>query len=117
MRSSSVRLRPILAVAAIAGLLFVLVLATFNLSPRAALASHDGGADNFLIDMDPTGNAATSVGPIQGCARINKNGVQDADEDAIDTVFADIVRERHPCRSSHDGIHGDGQARCGPGDR
>ncbi len=59
--------------------------------PEPALASHAGGADNWLIDMDPTGNTATSIGSVETCARINRNGFQDADEDGVDSVQLDVV--------------------------
>ncbi len=61
---------------------------------QVARASHTGGADNFLIDMDPTlspQNTATSLGSIQLCARINDNGLLDADEDSLNQVVVDIV--------------------------
>jgi hypothetical protein len=57
----------------------------------AALATHDGGADNFLIDMAPTGNAATTVRTVETCAEIDPNGVQDADEDSVDALDVDVV--------------------------
>jgi hypothetical protein len=88
MRSSSVRLT-LLAAAAIA--VVVLFVAGDFVSPRPVLASHTGGADNFLIDMNATGNTATSITSIELCARINENNVQDADEDGIDTVSIDVV--------------------------
>ncbi|HET9476431.1 MAG TPA: thrombospondin type 3 repeat-containing protein [Dehalococcoidia bacterium] len=90
MRSCSVRL-PLLAAAAIAGLLVVFAPHGLAVDSRAVLASHRGGADNILLDMDPAGNTATSIGSIQSCARINPNGVQDADEDAIDAISIDVV--------------------------
>jgi hypothetical protein len=69
----------------------LIVLIDSSERPHSALASHTGGADNFLIDMDPTGNTATSVGSVQTCARVNPNGVKDADEDVIDGVGIDIM--------------------------
>jgi hypothetical protein len=39
------------------------------------------------IDMDPSSgssNTSSSLGTRQSCARINENGVIDADEDAVD---------------------------------
>jgi hypothetical protein len=47
--------------------------------------------DNLSVDMDPTGNSATAVGSVQDCAAIIKDGIQDADEDDVDTVFIDVV--------------------------
>jgi hypothetical protein len=57
----------------------------------SASATHNGGADNYLIDMDPSGNTASNIGTIQSCARINRNGVKDADEDSVDTIELDLV--------------------------
>ena len=37
------------------------------------------------------GNTATSVGTIETCRRINKNGVLDADEDVVDGLYVDVV--------------------------
>lgn len=77
MRSSSVRLwLPVAPAIAV----FLLFVSGDFVSPTPVLASHTGGADNFLIDMDPTGNTATSITSIESCARINENNVQDADE-------------------------------------
>ncbi|HSP54274.1 MAG TPA: hypothetical protein VLS25_01690, partial [Dehalococcoidia bacterium] len=90
MRSSSVRL-PFFAAAAIAGLVLAFASNGSPASPRPALATHDGGADAFLIDMDPAGNTSTSVGPVETCVRLNPNGVQDADEDGVDSIILDIV--------------------------
>jgi hypothetical protein len=69
----------------------LLLLAVVSLDSDSAAANHAGGADNFLIDMDPAGNTATSIGSIESCARINENNIQDADEDAIDRILIDVV--------------------------
>jgi hypothetical protein len=54
------------------GIAFVVVLASsFLEAPHRASASHAGGADFFLIDMDPSGNTATSIGTVDPCARIH----------------------------------------------
>ncbi|HSP54275.1 MAG TPA: hypothetical protein VLS25_01695 [Dehalococcoidia bacterium] len=90
MWGSSVRL-PFLAAAATAALLLLFLSNGLDMGPRIALATHAGGADAFLIDMDPTGNMATGVASIQTCGRINPNGVQDADEDGVDSINVDVV--------------------------
>jgi len=73
----------------------VALLALFVLSSAAdapnVQATHNGGADFFLLDMDPVGNTATSIGTIEPCARINPNGIVDADEDSVDVVDIDVV--------------------------
>lgn len=48
-------------------------------------------ADAISVDMDTAGNAALSLGPRDVCARLNVNGVQDADEDAVDVVEMDVT--------------------------
>jgi hypothetical protein len=68
-----------------------LVAVLFVTSESTAHASHSGGADFFLLDMDPTGNTASSIGSIEPCARINPNGFADADEDGIDFIEIDAV--------------------------
>ena len=62
-------------------------------------ASHAGGMDAMTIDMDPSAtpaNTATSIGSIQSCARINENGMMDADEDGIDTLTVDVLADNIP---------------------
>jgi hypothetical protein len=89
MKVPSGRLTAFLTVVlAATALLFILSLGG---QLRPSLASHAGGADFFLIDMDPTGNTATSIGTVEPCARVNPNGIQDADEETIDSVDIDIV--------------------------
>jgi len=67
------------------------ILTSGHYAPRPVFATHIGGADYILLDMDTAGNTATSVGPFQPCAQVIRNGVQDADEDAVDSIAADIV--------------------------
>ncbi len=71
-------------------------LAATGAADHAAVASHALGASAFSIDMDPTGNTATSLGSRQTCARITANGVQDADEDATDAVDLDVTATAVP---------------------
>jgi hypothetical protein len=86
--------------------LALLVSATIGLlavdagATGTAEASHAGGMDAMLIDMDPSGSPANTsvpgsgvseVGSIESCARINENGIQDADEDSIDAIEIDVV--------------------------
>ena len=62
-------------------------------------ASHAGGMDAMTIDMDPSAtpaNTATSIGSIQSCARINENGMMDADEDGVDTLTVDVLAVNIP---------------------
>ncbi len=50
--------------------------------------------DNVLMDMEDDAtpaNAATSVGTVEVCGSINKNGVLDADEDSVDALTVDVV--------------------------
>jgi hypothetical protein len=56
-----------------------------------------GSMQAMRFDMDATGNAATSLGPVEDCARINENNNLDADEDATaDTVEFDITASGIP---------------------
>jgi len=55
-----------------------------------------GGMAVMSIDMDPTGNTSTSVGTLEQCARINKNGVKDADEDVVDGLIIDVTASGIP---------------------
>ena len=72
-------------------------------SPKSIEASHTGAADNFALDMNPSAtpaNTATSLGSRQTCARIEANGLQDADEDAVDAIIIDVtatnITSAHP---------------------
>ena len=79
--------------------ILLLLLAAGGLGSTPAQASHAGGADFFAVDMDPSStpaNTATSLGSIEGCARIVNNDAQDGDEDAVDTVTVDIVVSNIP---------------------
>jgi len=49
------------------------------------------GMDAMSVDMDPSGNTATSIGPREFCARINRNGAMDADEDTVDGLTIDVT--------------------------
>jgi hypothetical protein len=58
------------------------------------IATSPPSAQRFSVDMDPTavpGNTAMSVGTRETCARINENGIMDADEDMVDTVEFDVT--------------------------
>jgi hypothetical protein len=49
---------------------------------------------DLSIDMEEEatpGNTATSVGSIETCRRIDKNGILDADEDVLDGLYVDVV--------------------------
>jgi len=69
----------------------LLAVVSFAQPPAEVQANHEVTADFFLIDMDPTGNTATSIGTIETCARINENNVLDADEEAVDALDIDVV--------------------------
>jgi hypothetical protein len=84
---------------AIAGLFCVSVVLLLASADGPAQASHAGGMDAMTIDMDPSAppaNTATSIGSIQSCARINENGVMDADEDGVDTMTVDVLADNIP---------------------
>ncbi len=59
------------AVAALSALVTVLALASLS---HLAQASHAGGMDAMSIDMDPTGNTATSLGTRQSCGEALPGG-------------------------------------------
>ncbi len=50
--------------------------------------------DNLAFDMEDDAtpaNTATTIGSTDRCRRINKNGILDADEDAVDSLVVDVV--------------------------
>ncbi|HET9477640.1 MAG TPA: thrombospondin type 3 repeat-containing protein [Dehalococcoidia bacterium] len=66
---------------------------------QTARANHEGGMDLMALDMHPgatPANLATSIGSTEPCARINKNGFVDADEDSADAVWADVTATNIP---------------------
>jgi len=80
--------------------LAVTLFAAFRLAQTSA--SH-GGMDAMSIDMDPSAapaNTAASLGTRQDCARINENGILDADEDAVDTVQFDVTALNIPAANA-----------------
>lgn len=71
---------------------FAILISPTDLSPTEdAVAGYTNGAAAFLLDANPSGNTATSLGEIDTCARIDLNGIQDADESSVDTVTIDIA--------------------------
>lgn len=63
-----------------------------NLTPTPATPV--GGMDAMSVDMDPSSapaNTATSIGSREFCARINENGIVDADEEEVDTLELDVT--------------------------
>lgn len=73
----------------------------------------EGEIDAISIDMDPSSspaNTATSIGSREFCARIDVNGVQDADEDGVDTLELDVtvgpegIPAEHPMMGFQAGI-------------
>jgi hypothetical protein len=52
--------------------------------------------DAMSIDMNTSGNSDIALGMRQTCARINENGVQDADETGVDSVTFDTTAEGVP---------------------
>src|SRR4029450_3392939 len=79
----------LVALAMVALLALLAVFGPSNFGAPAE-ATH-GGMDTMSIDMDTSGNSAASLGALQQCARINRNGVMDADEDVTDGVIIDIT--------------------------
>jgi hypothetical protein len=56
--------------------------------------SSPGTIAEIAIDADHAGNPASGLGlipSVENCAEIANNGIQDADEDAVDAVFLEIV--------------------------
>ena len=59
---------------------------------QCANAINDDSPDDSRVnDGCPTELPSSVVTPPQTCARINENGIQDADEDNIDTLLVDIT--------------------------
>src|SRR3972149_7554428 len=80
-----------------------IVLVGLSASSGPVAASHAGGADAFSVDMNPfgpTSNTATALGSRQTCAGIKLNGVQDADEDAVDKVIFDVTATQIPASTA-----------------
>ena len=48
------------------------------------------------VDMTPSGNTATSILSIVPCAQLNANGIQDAEETAVDTLTFDVTAQLIP---------------------
>src|SRR5438094_1689479 len=59
---------------------------------RPADASN-GGMDVMSIDTNASGNSADTVGTVDQCAQIQKDGVQNYDEDFIDGVIIDVTAQ------------------------
>ncbi|HSP54113.1 MAG TPA: cohesin domain-containing protein [Dehalococcoidia bacterium] len=80
-------------------LLPLILLVDRSLNQPSVMASHAGGASAISIDMNPDSspaNTATSLGTRETCARISVNGVQDADEDTVDSVNLDVTISQVP---------------------
>ncbi len=92
-----------LALAALA-VLAVTAATEFGGSARADVK----GMAAMSLDMDPDGtpaNTATSLGSIEGCARINANGTLDADEDTTaDTITVDVTATDIPVAAPMQGF-------------
>jgi hypothetical protein len=70
----------------------------FN-GPECTEVVPPGSPDLVAVDMDPSlvvPNTATSISTVETCARLNDNGITDADEDAVDTIDVDVVVEDIP---------------------
>lgn len=76
---------------ALAALALLIVAVVAVSEGRSQAGEFAPGMEAMRIDMDVTGNDATTVGTVEQCARIDVNGVQDADETDIDTVTFDVV--------------------------
>src|SRR5574341_2638 len=77
-------------------LVTVALAAVALIADAPARASHAGGRAAMSIDIDRSGNTATSLGPREFCARINENDVLAADEDAVDTLTIDVTATNIP---------------------
>src|SRR4029450_12679965 len=84
----------LVALAMVALLALLAVFGPSNFGAPAE-ATH-GGMDTMSIGMDTSGNSAATLGALQQCARINRNGVMDADEDVTDGVIIDITAGNIP---------------------
>ncbi len=81
------------AVMALALLLISAAVLVIRQSAEAGVST----VDTVSIDMDPTGNQANGpLGSVQTCARIQEDGIQNYDEDSVDTVNLDITVEGVP---------------------
>ena len=110
-------MRRLLSVSFLAGLLLVLAFAgdrmlesnptTDAAGPCASQADANAGLCNataFSIDMQESATPANTkgtgndgvIGSVEVCARINENGIQDADEDTIDALFVDVQGDDIP---------------------
>jgi hypothetical protein len=69
-----------------------------NGSNGVGLGEDDDG-DGFTDEGCPT------LGTVENCARINENDMLDADEDAIDTLFIDVVIQDIPSTNRLFGFH------------
>jgi hypothetical protein len=65
--------------------------------------------DAMSVDMNTTGNTSSAVTSIESCARMNTNGIQDADETAVDTLTFDVTAQGVPA-------HNDSGTPGSPGD-
>ena len=67
-------------------------------NPAAPFSLVQSGMSAMSIDMKDAGNAnnASALGPLDTCARINENGVLDADEFLVDQVRIDVTAQGIP---------------------
>ena len=72
-----------------AALIISISIAWAGANPATADPPHN--IPEMAIDMDPTGNTATSVGTVEPCARIDEDDGMAGDEDEVDTVYFDVV--------------------------
>ncbi len=88
------------AFAVIVAALSVLVVVA---PPRAASPAQasNGAMDAMSIDMNTSGNGAGAIGTLDQCARIQKDGTQNYDEDFIDGLFIDITAQNIPAYSDN----------------
>jgi hypothetical protein len=56
-------------------------------------------ANTMALDMNITGNTSVLIPSIEQCARIDENGVQDADETGVDTLTVDVIIQGVPVYS------------------
>src|SRR5438309_3489746 len=112
MRGSGkgVRMFRLLGISFSATLLLVAVIGFVAFSGSENLLAAGNSADAFSVDMNIAGNTPTNLagtsphvetlGPTDFCARLNPNGIQDADETAVDTLTFDVTATNIPASTA-----------------
>src|SRR2546423_1032942 len=89
-------------------LVAVIGFVAFRASDKLLAAGNS--ADAFSIDMNIAGNTPSNLantsphvetlGPTDNCAQLNANGIQDADETAVDTLTFDVTATNIPASTA-----------------